>query len=134
MLSSELERIETQLGISLPEDYRSLMTAYPFAPSSFTAEVLLPDSADWLLASAGLVNDLPANSFIIGGDGGEESYFIDVSRQRSPVFVFDLETGKVWQKASSLSVYVEQCKDAIEQIHRDEERAAKKKWWQVWRR
>lgn len=133
MTNSDLQRIENELGIKLPADYRSLMLAYPFPPESFSAEQLLPDSAATLLQLAGGSENLPPHSFIIGDDGGVETYFIDVSRQRSPVYVFQLETGKVQEEAPSLDAYVQKCRDTEDEIRRDQALMAKRKWWQFWK-
>jgi hypothetical protein len=133
MTDSDLQRIERELSLKLPADYRSLMLSYPFPPDSFTAENMLPDNAARLLESAGGRDNLPPRSFIIGNDGGEEIYFIDTSRQQSPVFVFDLETGEIKEYAPTLEAYIQKCRDTDAQILRDEEAMAKKKWWQFWK-
>ena len=133
MTNTDLQRIERELRITLPADYRALMLAYPFPPDSFSAECLLPDSADRLLELAGARENLPPHSFIIGDDGGEETYFIDVSRQPSPVYVFQLETGKVKEEAAGLDAYVQKCRDADDEIRRDQAEMARKRWWQFWK-
>jgi hypothetical protein len=133
MTDIDLQRIEDSLHIKLPADYRSLMLAYPFPPDSLSADCLLPNSVDAVLDHADTGGTLPPHSFTIGGDGGEEIYFIDLSRQPSPVFVYDLETGKIKEEAPSLDAYVQQCRDTEEELRLDEEEMARKKWWQFWR-
>ena len=132
MTTSELQRIERELSISLPSDYKSLMTAYPFPPESFAADCLLPDSADKLLEISRDRQKLPPNSFIIGDDSAEETYFIDVSREHSPVYVFDVETEKVREKAPSLADYIQHCRRTDEELRQYADRVEHKKWWQFW--
>lgn len=133
MTDSDLQRIERELSLTLPADYKSLMLSYPFPPNSFTAECMLPDNAGRLLESAGGRDNPPPGSFIIGNDGGEETYFIDASRQGAPVFVFDLETGEVKEYAPTLEAYIQRCKDINADIRRDQEEMAKKKSWPFWK-
>jgi hypothetical protein len=133
MTTSDLQRIERELGVKLPSDYTSLMAAYPFPSDSFAAESLLPNSADCILELAGARKSLPPNSFIIGNDGGEEVYFIDLTRHPSPVYVFELETGKAKEHAPHLDAYVHKCADAETEISRDQQHMARKKWWRFWR-
>ena len=81
--------------------------------------------------AAGL--ELPPNSFVIGADGGEEVYFIDCSKDPSPVYVYELETGMTKVEAPNLDGYVQKCRDTELEIKRDEAEMARKKWWQFWK-
>jgi hypothetical protein len=132
MTSSDLQRIEKELNISLPNDYKSLMTAYPFPADSFSADCLLSDNADRLLEVSRGRQKLPPNSFIVGDDSGEETYFIDLSREHSPVHVFNVETGRMTEKFPSLEAYVQHCRKTDEELRRYAERVENRKWWQFW--
>ncbi|HXB58364.1 MAG TPA: SMI1/KNR4 family protein [Candidatus Acidoferrales bacterium] len=132
MTTSDLQRIERELRILLPGDYKSLMTAYPFPHDSFSADCLLPDNADRLLEIAKDRQKLPVNSFIIGDDSADETYFIDVSRMRSPVFVFDVSSGKVSESFPDLGTYVEHCKKTDQELYQYAKRVENRKWWQFW--
>jgi hypothetical protein len=143
MSPAEFTRIETTLAIQLPIGYRTLMGAYPFAPDSFAAECLLPNDADWLIAtnrerasnqwSSRDADLLDRRDYLmIGGDGGEEAYLIDLSVTESPVYVYDYETGEVHQRATGLREFVAQCQASDEEIRRDEEEMKRRRWWQFW--
>jgi hypothetical protein len=140
MTLEDIARIETDLGVRLPEDYRALMEAYPFPPDSFTAEFVMPNNATHLIEINRERSTLskpkkgrsepPASYFEIGGDGGEERYLIDLSQAESPVYVYDLETDEVREAALELQSFVAQCAAADEEIRRDEEFTARRRWWQ----
>jgi len=145
MTLEDIARIEAELELQLPGDYRALMLAYPFPPDSFTAEFVMPNDASRLIGinrergtqalppynGAGKV---PSSSYFeIGGDGGEESYLIDLAQQQSPVYLYDLETAELREAASDLQSFVKQCAASDEMIRRDEEFTARKAWWQFWR-
>ncbi len=132
MTTSDFQRIERELSISLPSDYRSVMTAYPFPPESFSADCLLPDSVDRLLEISSERQKLPPNSFIIGDDSADEIYFLDVTRAHSPVFVFDVPSGNVREEFPSFGAYVEDCKETDDELCRYAERVKSRKWWQFW--
>jgi hypothetical protein len=145
MTPEDIARIEAELGVRLPEDYQALMRAYPFPPDSFTAEFALLNEATRLIeinrerseqsqpAYKKGRTEPPASYFQIGGDGGEESYLIDLARSHSPVYVYDLESAELRQAAPSLESFVAQCAATDEMIRRDEESTAGKRWWQLWR-
>jgi hypothetical protein len=128
----DLQRIERELSIGLPADYKSLMMAYPFAPDSFSADCLLPNSADRLLEIAKGRPKLPPHSFIIGDDSDDETYFLDVSRVHSPVFVFAVSSGEVSEQFPDLGAYVEHCKKTDAELRQYAKRVENRKWWQFW--
>ena len=132
MTTSDLQHLERELKISLPSDYKSLMTAYPFPPDSLSADCLLPDSVDSLLKISRSRQKLPPHSFVIGDDSADETYFLDVSQEHSPVFVFDVPTGKVRERFPSLVAYVEHCKETDGKLRRYAKLVENRKWWQFW--
>jgi hypothetical protein len=132
--AEDLDRIEQELGLQLPGDYRSLMLDYPFPADSYTAECLLVNDPEALKELAAERDPLPPQSFIVGDDGGEELYFIDLTRASSPVYVFQLETGQVKEASPSLQAYVQACEQTEREINGDEVKRSDRKWWQFWRR
>ncbi len=144
MTAEDLARIEAELGVRLPADYRALMLAYPFPPDSFTAEFCIPNNATHLIeinrdrvtASLPRYNeerdDPPASYFEIGGDGGEERYLVDLAQPESPVYVYDLESAELRQAAPGLQAFIAQCVATDDMIRKDEEATAGKRWWQLW--
>ena len=132
MTSSDFERLEKELKISLPKDYKSLMAAYPFQADSFSADCLLPDDADRLLELSSSQNKLPPHSFIIGDDSEYETYFFDTSRELSTIFAFDEQSGKVQERFPNLEAYIQHCKKTDKEIRRYAKRIENRKWWQFW--
>jgi hypothetical protein len=133
MTASDFHRLETELNVSLPNDYRKLMVAYSFPEGSITADYLLLNSVDELLAISAKEKKLPAHSFVIGQDDEEgEAYFINSSRERSPVYVLSLDSNKVTERFSSLETYVQFCQKTDEKWLRYWEKIENRKWWQFW--
>jgi hypothetical protein len=146
MTQQDLSRIERALNLRLPRGYRELMLHYPFPPDSCAADCLLPDNPDTLIEhNRGpdphhLFGDRPGpgpppgNYFMIGSDCGEEWYYIDISRDQSPVFKLDLECKTLTVEAANLTEYVAQCWATEAEVRQDEETMARKRWWQFWGR
>jgi hypothetical protein len=80
MTDAELNKIEEELGISLPEFYRSTTINYPFPHDSYVAEFLLVNDPSIILRPWLPDDTFPGigKPYRIGSDGGEEDYFIDV--------------------------------------------------------
>jgi len=139
MNAQDIKTIEAKVGMALPEFYCATMLNYPFPVDSFAAEFLLPNDLARLLSD----NEDPGNypgidkAFMIGGDGGEERYFIDLASTSSQVFAFDLETGIHTAKATDWQQYLDQIAASLREIEEDErlraERKANKKWWEFWK-
>ena len=139
MTESDISRIESVLNIKLPEYYCSTMLNYPFADDSFAAEFLLPNDPEQILEYNQDSYEYPGvgKLFVIGGDGGEDSYFIDLADNSSQVFTFDMESDTHTSTAANWSEYIEWIEKALKEIEEDEkaeqERKANKKWWEFWK-
>jgi len=136
---SEISKIEESFNLSLPEFYRSTMLSYPFSADSFAEEFLLPNNPQSILEynqHSGEYTGIE-KPFVIGSDGGEEMYFIDLASDSSQVFSFDMEAGKHNVKAKDWSDYLSQIEADLKEIEEDErakqERKANKKWWEFWK-
>ena|ERR1041384_8001648 len=133
MTESDIQRIEKELGITLPDDYKAFMRSYPFQSDSIASENIM-DDANWLIEATGTRHRLfPPHTFIIGTDGGESTYFLDLSRQPSPVFNFDLETRGITEESPDLQAFVNKCRESEAEVRRDEEEMERRKWWQFWK-
>jgi len=137
---SEIVEIERRLGFALPESYRSTMLAYPFPPDSFGNECLLPNRPSDVvdLNEAGVTGpEQVGRAFFVGSDGGEESYFVDATKSDSPVYVFEIETGRHRVHCPSWEAYLQQIRDTDAEIAADREAARQRKltkrWWEVWK-
>jgi len=53
--------------------------------------------------------------FVIGGDGGEELFYIYLNKPKCPVYVYELETGNSAYRFDLMSQYVNDI-DALEEI------------------
>jgi cell wall assembly regulator SMI1 len=139
MNTEDIKAIEAQIGIALPEFYRATMTNYPFPNDSFADEFLLPNSSSAVIANNEDPGEYPdvAQPFVIGGDGGEEIYFVDLAATTSQVFVYDMDTGKHTPHADDWAKYLDQIANTLKEIEEDEqaetERKANKKWWEFWK-
>lgn len=139
MTANDIKTIEAALGITVPEYYRTTMLAYPFPANSFADQFMLPNSPTPVLDNNQEPGEYPGigSALVIGGDGGEETYFIDVASGKSQVFVYDMETGKHALRATEWAQYLDQVSAALREIEEDEraetERKANKKWWEFWK-
>lgn len=75
---------------------------YPFPANPDGAGMWLVEDADLVIQStesfraAGGTRTTWSNNYVyLGGDGGEESYFLDVGHTPAPVLVYDYESGAV---------------------------------------
>ena len=135
---SEIVRVTSALSVQLPDYYRTTLVSYPFSGRADIEQAELVHDPDLLIS---LNRDHPAAEgnkaiFVIGTDQSEESYYIKTNEPGSTVYCFQLETGKHLPIAPSWDEYLARCQSQIEEAEVDErlmaERAAKKKWWQLW--
>jgi hypothetical protein len=139
MNESDIRGIETALGGPVPASYRQTMLQYPFPKDSFADEFMLPNQASVVieLNSEAAVPSGISRAFIVGSDGGEESYCVDAEAPESPVYVFELESGTQKVFAASWSAYLEAIRTTLSEIAADEAaedaRKARKVWWQFWK-
>lgn len=143
MRADDLDRIEAALGIRLPPDYRALMLDYPFRPDPDSTSLWLLDDPEAVVEETLRMRAAPPSGaprpldlVHIGGDGGEELYFLDVSREPAPVLAWDLETGELARRAADLPTWVDELRRELRSIEADEEamaaRARGRRWWQFW--
>ncbi|MBK7670723.1 MAG: SMI1/KNR4 family protein [bacterium] len=139
MTESDLQTIEERLSITLPGAYRATMLHYSLPPESFGTEAMLPDTVEAILDLN--MDDMAMNGvlspFFIGSDLGEECYFLDASRADSPVYVYQLETGKHQVLDATMEQYVDRIRrDDAEAAADDaaaEMRHLNRKWWEFWK-
>lgn len=137
MNSADLQEIELELGITLPEFYKNTMLAYPFPEDSFADEFLLATCKDYILKMNSPNNIRPYESaYFIGSDGGESEYFIGLAGKGSEVYEFSVETSKFNEHSADWDSFLADIRNTLEEIERDEKHMAQlranKKWWQFW--
>jgi hypothetical protein len=92
----QLDRIEAELGISLPEAYRELMLHYPFPEKSGNSDSSLFDDEAAIIdlgkkyhrGFAGLA-PWPKHLFFVGDDGAASCYALDLSDPSLQVLFLD---------------------------------------------
>ena len=143
MTEDDLQQIEAAVGYTLPTFYRTTLVAYPFPKDSFADEFMLRDCPQSVIAnnkgSPRISSPDIRQSFFLGSDGGEERYFVDAKNPNSAVFVFELETGKHRQEASTWAEFLDQVRVVVSEIDAEEAedtalatRRVNKNWWQFW--
>jgi len=143
MQAHDLDRIETQLGVSLPAVYRATMLAYPFPPQHQAAELWMPDDAAVVLdmnrPTPERLSDgqpWPRHLVFIGGDGGEEDFVLDTRAADAPVFAYEAESGHLRALAPDFSAWLTMLRDWEAELDRDaaamREAYLRKRWWQFW--
>ena len=112
MNTEQLTEIERRLSVTLPDDYRELMLAYPKELEAEAEYELLNDPQQLIginINTRGYGSGIAGwqdSFFITGTDGGEEMYFLDTSRGRSPVFCLAVENHVISERAPSLAEFV----------------------------
>ncbi len=132
MRHHDLVRLERELAIQLPRQYRDFMVAYPFSRSSWAGDLGTPDDVDLLLDLNREKRQLSSSVasgdvFFIGSDGKEADYFIRLSDPACGVSAYDTGTHQVSARAKTFDDWLSQLRvanesDAISQ-------RAIRKWW-----
>lgn len=125
--------LERELSISLPEQYRSAMLEYPFPAGSVGEEMLVSD-VEWLLRrnrsdnctsiggkrrqqeSPGLSEGL----FLIGSNGGELEYYLQLNERPGAVMEYSLETHRLSEFAATFSQYLERIRQLDAELRTEE--------------
>lgn len=119
MPTDSVALLERELAVALPEQYRSALLAYPFAAGSVGEEMLVAD-VEWL-RERNRANDrafAPGSSgrqslpglaeglLLIGIDGGELQYYLDLNSSANAVMEYSLETRRLSEFAASFPQYL----------------------------
>jgi hypothetical protein len=139
MTEADLRQIEARLGFPLPAAFQSTVLSYPFPADSFADEFMLPSQAGEVVNMN--VDGVPTagidRPLFVGSDGGEERYFVDAGRTASPVYVYELETGRHRVLVDSWGKYLDHIRDTLAEIAADEDREKQRKltkrWWEFWK-
>jgi len=121
--------LERELSVSLPEQYKSALLAYPFAAGSVGEEMLVAD-VEWLLERNRSNNrafapgtrekqslpNLSQGLLLIGIDGGELEYYLEVNSSMNAVMQYSLETHRLSDFAPSFAQYLERIRQIDSEI------------------
>ena len=109
MTHEDVSQIERELRITVPADYRALVTDYPPALFQHAPDFDLMDDPVRVVAmnrevraSSFYGGKWPAQHFAIGENGCGDYYCLDLSRSGSPVIFFDHEVRSFVERAPSL--------------------------------
>ena len=126
-------------SLILPDQYRKILCDYPFAEDSWANECAMPNDLGMIIEmndDRSILKeygaDDPSHYFQIGSDGGELTYYIDSRDPECTVYAADVESG-TFTKHAVFSNWCEELRTTDLEIRRDQEKMARKKWWQIWR-
>lgn len=96
MSEEEINRIERELNVTLPTEYKHAVRNYPVRRDRGTDDSILFDDAEAVIGLnkryragfAGLF-PWPSHYFFIGDDGAASCYLLDLTKSPSPVFFAD---------------------------------------------
>lgn len=108
-MQESIEKIEKDLEISLPNDYKKNLVNFPFPKGSYASDLFANDvdfilevnKMDWSHVDFGSIKP-----FFIGTDGGEETYFINTLDNKSPVYSYSIETNKYSKIYDSVNDFI----------------------------
>jgi len=143
LTASDLDRIERELALRLPANYRALVINYPDAlgPSGPDYELLddpqqLIDINKLYRAQGFFGMPWPEHYYSIGGDGSGNDYYLDLRVEPSPVYFADHEGSIYSEQWPSLDAWlaerVKERREWEQEERQRQERRARKKWWQFW--
>jgi cell wall assembly regulator SMI1 len=143
MTSDDLDRIERELGIRLPSDYRALVLTYPAGLGASGPDYELLDDASQLIALNRLFREQgffdlpwPPHFYSFGGDGNGNEYYLDLRKEPSAVYFADHEGSLYSEQWPSLEAWLTERRQEQaeweEEARRRATRKATKRWWQFW--
>lgn len=100
MLQDDLNKIEKELGIKLPNGYKEVMLNYPFSSTQYSnVQESLSDNPENLINLNLFYREhgykgkvFPEYFFIIGTTGNNGIYFIDLRRDDETIYSIDNDT------------------------------------------
>src|SRR5687768_1468178 len=96
MNDDDIQRIERELEINLPEEYARLLRKDPFVGGAYGFYGEADDivNENLFMRHEGYVRPWPMTWLIVGDDGAGNDYFLDLDRVPSQVFFLDHELFK----------------------------------------
>jgi len=139
MTDDDLRRIEAELRLTLPDDYRRLVLASPFRPVG-------GDRVYWLYADPDEViratreplhghyegSAWQPTYLAVGETAMGDQYLIDVARTPSPVFCLSHETHEFEDDFSDLAAFVAYWTREVTAAKKSVESSRQRRWWRFW--
>jgi len=141
MTPAQLQRIEDELDVPLPAEYRATMLDYPFADDGLARLVLLPDDPQRVIElNVGSEAHGIAMPFFVGSNGGEVAWFVDAQAPATGVRELDLASGRHRPVAPDWAGFLAHLRATIAQAAREERQreaalppaSTKRPWWRFW--
>jgi hypothetical protein len=144
MRADELDALERSLHITLPSEVRATLLAPPFGPSSDVIDIglLETDAARLQELNEGHRGTVlptgpwPHTAFVLGENGGEAAYVLDLSRVPAVIQEFSFETKAFTDHAPTWAAWLDRLAETERELQADEafeqERYRTRKWWQFW--
>ena len=109
MNDNDLGRIERELSVTLPPEYRALQLSYPNDLDSDIREHEIFDDAERVIAETKLArsNDFMTSSWqaayvVIGDSGCGDWYFLDTTQSPAPVRCWNHEIDEIEDEATDI--------------------------------
>lgn len=139
MTDADLRRIEAELRLTLPNDYRRLVLASPFRPVGHDRVYWLYADPDEVIRAtreplSGYyegVGWLPTH-LAIGETAMGDQYVLDVARTPSPVYCLSHETHQFEDEFPDLATFVAYWTREVAGAREQPERSRTKQWWKFW--
>ena len=139
MTEQNLQQIEMEFHLTLPDDYRKLILSSPFRPIGKDRIYWLYDDPIEVIRST----REPLNGYYegsawlqthiaIGETAMGDQYVIDVCRTPSPVFCLSHETHEFEEEFSDLDAFVAYWKKEFAESTEQPVRYQSKRWWKFW--
>lgn len=128
MTDTQLDRIEAELELKLPADYRAVSREFPFRPIGNEEVYWFYDDPEKVINATRLpmyasdydrANWKPTYLVIGHGAAGDE-HLIDTALTHSPVYLISHEDLSIVEEWASLSAFVEYSNQEVEQAERAE--------------
>lgn len=139
MKEDELRRIEAELRLTLPDDYRRLMLAFPFRPLGRDSVYWLYDDPDDVIRATreplhGYYEGaalLPTH-VAIGETAMGDQYLLNLARTPWPVLCLSHETHEVEEDYPDLASFVTGWTKEVAEPTEQSERNRPRRWWKFW--
>ncbi len=153
MTEEDLQRIETELSLTLPVFYKKTMLDYPLPGGNAENFGLCTCPREIIEKNTGNRNKgffgvpWPKHLFVIGFDGCGNYYFIDLHGDDQRIYLADHETvfnpsslDDIGEKYENMGAYVKYLEEIEAEILEDElhpikveEEVSQRRWWKFWR-
>lgn len=134
MTTEDIKKLETKLGVQLPEAYRDLLLKPPFDEDSPTYEFLALHDVDLLIEDSLMLREQaqryaclqPRTDYLcIGSDLSESRFVMHLTKPGNPVLEVDIhETEEVVKTYPSLADFVTAMRESDAEAKQDDERVS----------